>query len=79
VPGPALADIEGVFREEYGRAVAVLTRVFGDIDIAAGNALEVDLEAVTGEMLAHIDARDLVLLARLVGDDDDLDLAGIGQ
>jgi RNA polymerase sigma-70 factor (ECF subfamily) len=33
-PGPALADIERVFREEYGRAVAVLTRVFGDIDIA---------------------------------------------
>jgi RNA polymerase sigma-70 factor (ECF subfamily) len=23
-----------VFREEYGRAVAVLVRVFGDIDIA---------------------------------------------
>ena len=34
MPGPALADIEGVFREEYGRAVAVLTRVFGDIDTA---------------------------------------------
>src|SRR6266404_499698 len=31
---PALADIERVFREEYGRAVAVLTRVFGDIDVA---------------------------------------------
>ena len=31
---PALAGIERVFREEYGRAVAVLTRVFGDIDIA---------------------------------------------
>jgi RNA polymerase sigma-70 factor (ECF subfamily) len=31
---PALADIERVFREEYGRAVAVLTRVFGDIDTA---------------------------------------------
>jgi RNA polymerase sigma-70 factor (ECF subfamily) len=27
-------DIERVFREEYGRAVAVLVRVFGDIDIA---------------------------------------------
>ena len=34
VSGPALADIERVFRAEYGRAVAVLTRVFGDIDIA---------------------------------------------
>ena len=31
---PALADIEGVFREEYGRAVAVLTRVLGDIGAA---------------------------------------------
>jgi len=34
VPPTALADIERVFREEYGRAVAVLTRVFGDIDTA---------------------------------------------
>ncbi len=35
-PGPALpaAEIERVFREEYGRAVAVLVRVFGDIDVA---------------------------------------------
>jgi len=33
VPLPA-ADIERVFREEHGRAVAVLVRVFGDIDIA---------------------------------------------
>jgi RNA polymerase sigma-70 factor, ECF subfamily len=31
---PALADVERVFRAEYGRAVAVLTRVFGDIDTA---------------------------------------------
>ena len=28
------SDIERVFREEYGRAVAVLTRQFGDIDVA---------------------------------------------
>jgi RNA polymerase sigma-70 factor (ECF subfamily) len=28
------SDIERVFREEYGRAVAVLIRVFGDIDVA---------------------------------------------
>ena len=28
------SEIERVFREEYGRAVAVLARVFGDIDIA---------------------------------------------
>jgi RNA polymerase sigma-70 factor, ECF subfamily len=28
------SDVERVFREEYGRAVAVLVRVFGDIGIA---------------------------------------------
>src|ERR1700692_4449052 len=28
------AEIESVFREEYGRAVAVLVRAFGDIDLA---------------------------------------------
>ncbi len=33
-PGLANLDIERVFREEYGRAVAVLVRVFGDIDLA---------------------------------------------
>ncbi len=31
IEGP---EIERVFREEYGRAVAVLIRAFGDIDIA---------------------------------------------
>jgi RNA polymerase sigma-70 factor (ECF subfamily) len=34
VPALAAAAIERVFGEEYGRAVAVLVRVFGDIDIA---------------------------------------------
>jgi RNA polymerase sigma-70 factor (ECF subfamily) len=29
-----ISEIERVFREEYGRAVAVLVRVFGDIDVA---------------------------------------------
>ena len=29
-----MTEIEGVFRREYGRAVAVLVRVFGSIDIA---------------------------------------------
>ncbi|HEV2452150.1 MAG TPA: RNA polymerase sigma factor [Streptosporangiaceae bacterium] len=33
MPLPA-AEIERVFRQEYGRAVAVLVRVFGDIDTA---------------------------------------------
>ena len=34
MPALASAQIERVFSEEYGRAVAVLVRVFGDIDIA---------------------------------------------
>ena len=37
IPGVAAvesSEIERVFREEYGRAVAVLVRAFGDIDIA---------------------------------------------
>jgi RNA polymerase sigma-70 factor (ECF subfamily) len=43
---PALADIERVFREEYGRAVAVLTRVFGDIDVAEDAVQDAFAEAV---------------------------------
>src|SRR5439155_14490536 len=34
VPTVSASGIEHVFREEYGRAVAVLVRVFGDIGIA---------------------------------------------
>ena len=34
VPVLPTSEIERVFREEHGRAVAVLVRVFGDIDIA---------------------------------------------
>ncbi len=34
MPGLAASEIEHVFRGEYGRAVAVLVRIFGDIDIA---------------------------------------------
>jgi RNA polymerase sigma-70 factor (ECF subfamily) len=34
VPAVGAPEIERVFREEYGRAVAVLTRHFGDIDVA---------------------------------------------
>jgi RNA polymerase sigma-70 factor, ECF subfamily len=33
-PGVTAAEIESAFRAEYGRAVAVLVRHFGDIDIA---------------------------------------------
>src|SRR5207237_2375026 len=34
VPALAASEVERVFREEYGRAVAVLVRLFGDIDVA---------------------------------------------
>jgi RNA polymerase sigma-70 factor (ECF subfamily) len=34
LPEPAPPEIERVFREEYGRSVAVLVRRFGDIDLA---------------------------------------------
>ena len=38
-PAPSATEIEGIFRAEYGRAVAVLTRTFGDLD-AAEDALQ---------------------------------------
>lgn len=34
MPALAASEVERVFRAEYGRAVAVLIRVFGDIDVA---------------------------------------------
>ncbi len=46
MPSPAHADIERAFRAEYGRAVAVLTRVFGDIDIAEDAVQDAFAEAV---------------------------------
>jgi RNA polymerase sigma-70 factor (ECF subfamily) len=39
-------DVERVFREEYGRAVAVLVRVFGDIDAAEEAVQDAFTEAV---------------------------------
>jgi RNA polymerase sigma-70 factor, ECF subfamily len=42
----APGDVERVFREEYGRAVAVLTRVFGDIDTAEDAVQDAFAEAV---------------------------------
>lgn len=39
-------DIERVFREEYGRAVAVLVRHFGDIDVAEEAVQDAFAEAV---------------------------------
>jgi RNA polymerase sigma-70 factor, ECF subfamily len=43
VPG---TDIEGVFRAEYGRAVSVLVRAFGDIDLAEDAVQDAFTEAV---------------------------------
>ena len=34
MPDVRTPDVEAVFRESYGRAVAVLTRLLGDIDAA---------------------------------------------
>ena len=34
MPAITHSDIELVFRDQYGRAVAVLARVFGDLDLA---------------------------------------------
>jgi RNA polymerase sigma-70 factor, ECF subfamily len=34
VPAVSAPEIEGVFREQHGRAVALLVRTFGDIDVA---------------------------------------------
>ena len=47
MPSIPIAEIEGVFRKEYGRAVAILVRTFGDIDIAE--------EAVQDAFIAAID------------------------
>jgi RNA polymerase sigma-70 factor (ECF subfamily) len=43
---PDAADVERVFRAEHGRAVAVLARVFGDIDIAEEAVQDAFAEAV---------------------------------
>ena len=40
------SEIEDVFREQYGRAVAVLVRVFGDIDVAEEAVQEAFVAAV---------------------------------
>jgi RNA polymerase sigma-70 factor, ECF subfamily len=46
VTSPDAADIERVFRAEYGRAVAVLTGVFGDLDVAEDAVQEAFTAAV---------------------------------
>jgi RNA polymerase sigma-70 factor (ECF subfamily) len=46
VSTPTAAEIERVFREEYGRAVAVLVRAFGDIDVGEEAVQDAFAEAV---------------------------------
>jgi RNA polymerase sigma-70 factor, ECF subfamily len=46
VPALPQSEIERVFREEHGRAVAVLVRRFGDIDVAEEAVQEAFAEAV---------------------------------
>src|SRR6266567_505572 len=46
MPAADATAIERVFREEYGRAVAVMVRVFGDIDIAEESVQEAFTVAV---------------------------------
>jgi RNA polymerase sigma-70 factor (ECF subfamily) len=46
MPNLRLAEIEQVFRGEYGRAVAVLIRAFGDIDMAEEAVQDAFTEAV---------------------------------
>ena len=46
MPTLATSEIERVFREQYGRAVAVLARVFGDLDVAEDAVQEAFAAAV---------------------------------
>jgi len=46
MPDPRVAEIERVFRAEYGRAVAVLIRAFGDIGMAEEAVQDAFTEAV---------------------------------
>ncbi|HEY2314658.1 MAG TPA: RNA polymerase sigma factor [Streptosporangiaceae bacterium] len=70
-PLPA-AEIERVFRQEYGRTVSVLVRVFGDIDIAEDavqDAFAIALERWPREGLPASPAGWLITTARNKGID----------
>ncbi|KSZ57285.1 RNA polymerase subunit sigma-24 [Rhodococcus pyridinivorans KG-16] len=65
--GPSTADIGRVFREEYGRAVAVLTRVLGDIDVAEDmvqDAFSIAVERWPGEGIPPSPAGWIITTAR---------------
>jgi hypothetical protein len=65
---------------EIGAAVGgVRQERVGDVDATARNTVDIDFQTVPGEVLADIGAFDLVLLAALIGDDDDFDAAGFHQ
>ena len=69
VPRRALPPrtIERVFREEYGRAVAVLVRVFGDIDVAeeaVQDAFAAAVAALAGRRLPPSPAGWIITTAR---------------
>ncbi len=60
MPPPDATDIERVFREEYGRAVAVLVRRFGDIHLAE-EAVQAtrktrgdDIDAACGQLAGQV-------------------------
>ncbi|WP_433995145.1 RNA polymerase sigma factor [Cellulomonas hominis] len=46
VGGVPLAEVEAVFRDVHGRAVATLTRAFGDLDLAEESVQDAFVEAV---------------------------------
>jgi RNA polymerase sigma-70 factor, ECF subfamily len=46
VPSPGVSDVERTFRQEFGRAVATLVRLLGDIDLAEEAVQEAFLVAV---------------------------------
>jgi RNA polymerase sigma-70 factor (ECF subfamily) len=71
VPASA-AEIERVYREEYGRAVAILIRVFGDIDVAEDavqDAFAIALERWGADGLPPSPAGWLITTARNKGID----------
>ena len=47
MPSPEIAELERVFRDESGKAVATLVRVFGDIDVAEESVQEAFAIATT--------------------------------